>query len=185
MGKNSNMYFGFLNWIVLPQVSLSYGISHLTVTDMLHVSHSTVKTFFFRILFIYSWERERDRDTERQRHRQREKQASCREPNVGLYPRTPGSRPGLKAGTKLGSRPGIPVEWKVKETNKTSLCHREKQTRIKISANYLTFPQLSSIRVSLLVFPIFRLQFSNNFPVIFTVTQKIKIAPTVFRHSNL
>ena len=37
--------------------------------------------------------------TQRQRHkhRQREKQAPCREPNVGLDPGTPGSRPGLKA----------------------------------------------------------------------------------------
>ena len=34
------------------------------------------------------------RDTERQRHRQREKQTPCRDPNVGLDPRTPES-PGL------------------------------------------------------------------------------------------
>ena len=45
---------------------------------------------------------------ERQRHRQREKQAPCREPDVGLDPRTPESRPGLKAGTKLLSHSGIP-----------------------------------------------------------------------------
>ena len=37
------------------------------------------------------------RDTQRQRHRQREKQAPCRESDVGLYPGSPGSRPGLKA----------------------------------------------------------------------------------------
>ena len=48
--------------------------------------------FFFKILFIYSWETHR----ERQRHRQREKQAPCREPDMGLYPRSPGSYPGLK-----------------------------------------------------------------------------------------
>ena len=46
---------------------------------------------FFKILFIYSWETQR----ERQRHRQREKQAACREPDVGLDPRTPGSHPEL------------------------------------------------------------------------------------------
>ena len=34
---------------------------------------------------------------ERQRHRQREKQAPCREPDMGLDPRSPGSCPGLKA----------------------------------------------------------------------------------------
>ena len=33
----------------------------------------------------------------RQRHRLREKQAPCREPDVGLDPRTPGSRPEPKA----------------------------------------------------------------------------------------
>ena len=49
----------------------------------------------------------RDTHTERQRHRQREKQAPCREPDVGLDSRTPGSRPGLKAGTKPLSHPGI------------------------------------------------------------------------------
>ena len=48
------------------------------------------------------------RDTERQRHRQREKQALCREPDVGLDPRTPGPRPGPKAGAQPLSLPGIP-----------------------------------------------------------------------------
>ena len=39
---------------------------------------------------------------------QREKQAPCREPDVGLDPGTPGSRPGPKAGAKPLSHPGIP-----------------------------------------------------------------------------
>ena len=52
---------------------------------------------------------EREEKRERQRHRQREKQAPCREPDVGLNdPGSPGSRPGLKAGAKLLSHPGIP-----------------------------------------------------------------------------
>ena len=42
-------------------------------------------------------ERERERERERQRHRQREKQAPCREPDMGLDPRSPASGPGLKA----------------------------------------------------------------------------------------
>ena len=50
------------------------------------------------------------RDRERQRHRQREKQAPCKEPDVGLDPRTPGSCPGQKAGAKLLSHPGIPKD---------------------------------------------------------------------------
>ena len=41
--------------------------------------------------------RDRERERERQRHRQREKQAPCREPDMGLDPRSPGSGPGLKA----------------------------------------------------------------------------------------
>ena len=41
----------------------------------------------------------------------REKQAPCQEPNAGLDPQTPGSRPGPKAGAKPLSHPGIP--WKL------------------------------------------------------------------------
>ena len=52
--------------------------------------------------------RDREREREKQRHRQREKQAPGREPDVGLDPRTPGSHPGPKAGTKPLSHPGIP-----------------------------------------------------------------------------
>ena len=50
-----------------------------------------VTFFFFKILFIYSWE------TEVQRHRQRENQASCRKPDVGLDSGSPGSHPGPEA----------------------------------------------------------------------------------------
>ena len=53
-------------------------------------------------------EREREKERERQRHRRREKQAPSQEPDVGLDPRTPGSRPGPKADAKLLSHPGIP-----------------------------------------------------------------------------
>ena len=52
----------------------------------------------------------RDIEKERQRHRQREreKQASCREPDVRLDPRTPGSHPGPKADALPLSHPGAP-----------------------------------------------------------------------------
>ena len=71
------------------------------------------KNFFFFLrfyLFIHErdWRERRERERERQRHRQREKQAPCSEPDVGLDPRSPGSRPGLKAGSKSLSHPGIP-----------------------------------------------------------------------------
>ena len=46
----------------------------------------------------------------REREGQREKQAPCREPNVGLDPGSPGSRPGSKAGAKPLRHPGIPIQ---------------------------------------------------------------------------
>ena len=52
---------------------------------------------------------------QRERERQREKQAPCREPEVGLDPRTPGSHPRPKAGTELLSHPGIPFTTKLKK----------------------------------------------------------------------
>ena len=60
------------------------------------VLESSSRTFlFFIVLKIYLFIHERHR--ERQRHGQREKQVPCREPDVGLDPGSPGSRPGLKA----------------------------------------------------------------------------------------
>ena len=56
-------------------------------------------------------EREREREREKERHRRKEKQAPCQEPDVGLDPRTPGSRSGPKAGTKPVSHPGIPCNF--------------------------------------------------------------------------
>ncbi|XP_077705397.1 disintegrin and metalloproteinase domain-containing protein 18-like isoform X8 [Canis aureus] len=47
--------------------------------------------------------------TERQRHRQRKKQSPCREPAVGLNPRTQGSCPEPKAEAQPLSHPGIPI----------------------------------------------------------------------------
>ena len=61
---------------------------------------------FFKKDFIYLFMRDTHR--ERQRHRQREKQAPHRVPYVGLDPRTPGSRPGLKAGAKTSEPPRSP-----------------------------------------------------------------------------
>ena len=46
-----------------------------------------ISFFFFKILFIYSWETQR----QAQRHRQKEKQAPLGERNTGLNPRTLGS----------------------------------------------------------------------------------------------
>ena len=50
--------------------------------------------------------RDREREREREKHRQREKQASCREPGVGLDPGISGSRSELKADAQPLSHPG-------------------------------------------------------------------------------
>ena len=47
------------------------------------------------------------RDTQKERERQREKQCPCREPNVGLDPRTAGSHPEPKADAQRLSHPGV------------------------------------------------------------------------------
>ena len=47
-------------------------------------------------------------DTEREK--QRQKQAPCREPDVGLDPRTPGLCPGPNTGAKPMRHPGIPKD---------------------------------------------------------------------------
>ena len=49
--------------------------------------------------------RDRGRERERQRHRQREKQAPRKEPEVGLDPRTQGSRPGPEADAQPLNHP--------------------------------------------------------------------------------
>ena len=55
-----------------------------------------------------------------------EKQAPCREPDAGLDPGTPGSRPGLKAGAQLLSPPGA--------LEQNCLVFGEKLTRIQADA---------------------------------------------------
>ena len=64
--------------------------------------------FFFNFIHLFMRDRERGSEGEREGHRQREKQVPCREPVVGLDPRTPGSCPGPEAGAKPLSHPGIP-----------------------------------------------------------------------------
>ena len=62
--------------------------------------------FIYLFLRFYLFIHERHR--ERQRHRQREKQAPCGEPDVGLNPRTPGSRPEPRANAQPLSHLGTP-----------------------------------------------------------------------------
>ena len=77
--------------------------------DTQSLGHPGVFTFihFLKIyLFVYIFIHERHRD--RQRHRPREKQATYRELDVGLHPRTPGSHPDSKAEIQPLSHPSIP-----------------------------------------------------------------------------
>ena len=103
-----------------------------------HLKHQSFMIFFFKDLFIYSWER----GEQRQRHRQREKQAPCREPDVGLDPWTPGSYPGRKAGIKPLSHPGIPPLWFLQKNESVAVIWMQKRWR-KNTASVFSESQLS------------------------------------------
>ena len=62
--------------------------------------HQRGDFFFYGFIYLFM------RDAERER--QREKQFPCGEPNVGLDPRTPGSRPEPKADAQPLSHPDVP-----------------------------------------------------------------------------
>ena len=53
---------------------------------------------------------------EKEKHRQREKQAPGREPDLGLHPGSPGSHPGMKAGTKPLSHLGCPCDESLEQS---------------------------------------------------------------------
>ena len=69
------------------------------------MSPSTLFCSLFLIFYLFTHERQREREREAETQAEG-KQAPCREPDVGLDPRSPGSHPGPKAGAKplgLGS----------------------------------------------------------------------------------
>ena len=53
--------------------------------------------------------RDTERERKRQRHTEREKQAAYREPDIGLDPGSPGSRPGLQAALNLCATGAAPL----------------------------------------------------------------------------
>ena len=79
-------------------------LPHLPHVVEEHTVHKLGDFFFFLRFYLFTHERHR----ERQRHGQKDKQAPCREPNVGLDPRTPGSEPEPRADVHPLSHPGIP-----------------------------------------------------------------------------
>ena len=66
---------------------------------------------------------------EREREREAETQAAGEagsmhwEPDVGLDPRSPGLRPGPKAGAKPLHHPGIPIQWNIPQPLETTNTH--------------------------------------------------------------
>ena len=65
----------------------------------------TLKRLFFFKDFTYLFMRDTHTHRQRQRHWQREKQAPCREPDVGLHLRIPGSHHEPKADPQPLSHP--------------------------------------------------------------------------------
>ena len=70
-----------------------------------------IRCFLKDFIYLFIHERHTHTERERQRHRQREKQSPCREPDAGLHPGNPGSRPEPKADTPPLSHPGAPPFW--------------------------------------------------------------------------
>ena len=69
----------------------------------------TFSFLFFLTFYLFIHERHREREREREAETQAEGEAgSMQKPDMGLDPRSPGSRPGPKAGAKLLSHPGCP-----------------------------------------------------------------------------
>ena len=66
----------------------------------------TISNLIFFKDFIYSWETQKEREAETEAE---EKQSPCREPDVGLKHRIPGSLPEPKVGgAQLLSHSGVP-----------------------------------------------------------------------------
>ena len=84
---------------------------HLFVHSFIHSFTCLTNIYLFIYIYFFKdffYPFMRDTQRERQRQRQKEKQAPCREPNVGLHPRTLGSCPEPKADIQPLSHPGVP-----------------------------------------------------------------------------
>ena len=81
--------YNYKNKVILLFSSLKWIYKKLLITRVLLKAFVIPMEFLFFKDYIYLFIRDTERV--RQRHRQREKQAPCREPDVGLDPRTPGS----------------------------------------------------------------------------------------------
>ena len=68
--------------------------------------HLFLLYLFFKRFYLFIHDRHTDREREAETQ-EREKQASCREPDMGLDLGSPGSRPEPKADAELLSHPGV------------------------------------------------------------------------------
>ena len=94
---------------ICPSIYNFFSSKTVTFFSVLEPNTLFYAQYFFLKDGIYLFMRNTEMcEREAERHRQREKQAPCWEPDVGLDPRSPGSRPGPKAGAKPLSHPGIP-----------------------------------------------------------------------------
>ena len=91
--------FLFLQWLQLHPAPTPWSLTFQCFLSFLFFSF-----FFFLRFYLFIPERHRERQT----YRGKEKQAPCREPDVGLGTRTPGSRPEPKADAQPLSHSGIP-----------------------------------------------------------------------------
>ena len=74
----------------IVQVNRTYLVLNFDTKILFFIRNEIFLKKYFIYLFM------KDRERERERERQREKQAPCREPDLGLDPRSPGSHPGQK-----------------------------------------------------------------------------------------
>ena len=84
-----------ISYIMKPTTTVESARYNQQYFSLYSINFKRMPTTFFLRFYLFTHERHTQR--ERQRHRQREEQAPCREPDVGLDPRTPGSHPELKA----------------------------------------------------------------------------------------
>ena len=77
-----------------------------------------VHSFFFLrfyLFYLFIHERHREREAETQAEEAEREAGSTQEPDVGLNPETPGSRPGLKGDAQPLSHPGVPISTILKK----------------------------------------------------------------------
>ena len=92
---------------------LKNNIKHKTVNFAIATSDCYYRylhiSFIFYFIYLFFYDREREREREAETQAEGEAGSMHREPDVGLDPGSPGSRPGPKAGAKPLRHPGIPV----------------------------------------------------------------------------